>query len=119
MDSSACTLCAMQILLEWNSILKEVLSDSVGFVTVVAPSNQADIKSSLNVLNLQNPLLYDTNNCFLKNNKINNILAKNRTFLLDEQNNIILVGEPIHKPQLWELYKNTIQTLIRNKGKLP
>ena len=55
----------------------------------------------------------------LKNNKLTNILARNRTFLLDAQNHIILVGEPLNNPQLWKLYKNRIQTLIHHKGKIP
>ncbi len=119
MDSSACTQCAMQILITWNKILNEVLSDSVGFITVVAPTDPIKIKLALSALKLENSLLYDTNDIFLKDNKLTNILARNRTFLLDAQNHIVLVGEPLSNSQLWELYKNRIQTLIHYKGKIP
>lgn len=119
MDRSSCTQCAMQILIEWNNLVKEVESDSVGFVIIIYPTDKIELKTALSALKLQNSLLYDTNNNFLKDNKLTNILARNRTFLLDKNNKIILVGEPLNKTKLWELYKNSIQTLISNDGTMP
>lgn len=116
MDSSSCTGCAMQILIQWNRLLREIQSDSVGFVTVVYPSDTNRLKMALRNLNLWNPLLYDTNNKFLINNKLLNVFARNRTFLLDKNNNIIVVGEPLRKSKLWNLYKSNIQTLVGNGG---
>ena len=119
MDSSSCTQCALQILVEWNRMLKEVVSDSVGFVTVVYPVDETGLRLALGMLQLENSLLYDASNRFLKDNKLIRVLARNRTFLLDKNNRVILVGEPFHKPQLWELYKSSIRTLIANKGTMP
>ena len=119
MDRSSCTQCAMQILIEWNKILQEIKSDSVGFVTIVYPTDKAELESALNVLKLPNTFLYDTHNNYLKDNKLTDILARNRTFLLDKNDKIVLVGEPLHKPKLWDLYKKSIQILINNKGVTP
>lgn len=119
MDRSSCTQCAMQILIEWNKILQDVKSDSVGFVTIVYPTDKAELESALNMLKLSNTLLYDTYNNYLKDNKLSDILARNRTFLLDKNNKVVLVGEPLHKPKLWDLYKSSIQILINNKGVMP
>ena len=32
-----------------------------------------------------------------------------QTFLLDSQNRVILIGNPIDNPLMWELYKNEMQ----------
>lgn len=119
MDRSSCTQCAMQILIEWNKILQDIKSDSVGFVTVIYPTDKAELESALNVLKLPNTFLYDTYNNYLKDNKLTDILARNRTFLLDKNDKIVLVGEPLHKPKLWDLYKKSVQVLINNKGVMP
>jgi hypothetical protein len=34
------------------------------------------------------------------------------TFLLDENNKVVLVGSPIRNEMLWELYKELIQSQI-------
>jgi hypothetical protein len=41
------------------------------------------------------------------------------TFLLDKNGKVVLVGDPVNNPPLWELYKSTITTLIKNDGVMP
>jgi hypothetical protein len=41
------------------------------------------------------------------------------TFLIDKNGKVVLVGDPVNNPQLWELYKTTIATLIENDGVMP
>jgi len=41
------------------------------------------------------------------------------TFLLDKNGKVVLVGDPVNNPGLWELYKTTITLLIENGGTLP
>jgi len=38
---------------------------------------------------------------------------------LDKDNRVVLVGNPLHNPPLWELYKRTIQKMIDNDGVFP
>ena len=53
---------------------------------------------------------YDYNNDI---ERLNKFPAKKeyRTFLLDEENNVILIGAPTHNDKLWELYKRQIREL--------
>jgi hypothetical protein len=65
------------------------------------------------------PVFIDEKQAFLKANP--HIPADNRfhTFLIDKNGKVVLVGDPVNNPQLWELYKTTITTLIANGGVMP
>jgi hypothetical protein len=65
------------------------------------------------------PIFIDPNATFVKQNPK---LPKNRqlhSFLLDRNNRVVMVGNPLHNPVLWELYKKTIQRMINNDGLIP
>ena len=116
-DESSCSECVMRSLLLWKRKISE-LTHRVGFIPVVFPADKNEIYTTLKNLRITSPLMYDTDNVFIKRNKLT-VLARNRTFLLDRNNRIVLVGEPILNKSLWELYKRTIQTMITNDGVLP
>jgi len=40
-------------------------------------------------------------------------------FLLDKNNRVTLIGSPLHNESLWNLYKQTIDTLLANGGVMP
>ena len=49
-------------------------------------------------------------------------LPKNKqlhSFLLDKNNRVVMVGNPLQNNTLWNLYKNTIQKMLDNGGVLP
>jgi len=88
---------------------KEVSDEPVGFIPVVYPNEMIDLIDALKALQIEFPLFYDTENKFLEINKMEKTLARNRTFLLDAHNKIIVVGEPLALNKLWKLYKNTLK----------
>ena len=55
--------------------------------------------------------MYDAKNRFKKQNRLD-VSYLNRTFLLDKNNRIVLVGEPLGNPTLWKLYVDTANKLI-------
>jgi hypothetical protein len=38
------------------------------------------------------------------------------TFLLDRGGKVVLVGDPVNNPRLWDLYKTTIAELVEHSG---
>lgn len=60
----------------------------------------------------EHPIFYDTLN---KMEKLNHFPKNNtfRTFLLDKNNHVILVGNPIGNKTLWNLYKQIITREIK------
>ena len=68
---------------------------------------------------MENKLVYvDDRQYFITNNPTIPEDAMFHTFLLDRENRIVLVGNPVHNEKLWELYKNTINQLIKDGGLL-
>ena len=55
-------------------------------------------------------MFYDSK-IFGEKNNLENVLARNRTFLLNKENEIVLVGEPLGREKLAQLYKKCIDSL--------
>ena len=109
LDKNSCSECALRILLHWNEYIQNVSDDSVGFIHVVYPNDASDLKEALKALQIDFPLFYDKENKFLKMNKMEKTLARNRSFLLDAHNRITVVGEPLGSETLWRVYTNAIE----------
>ena len=109
LDKNSCSECALKILLHWSKLLQELSGNSIGFIPVIYPSDTSELIDALEKLQIGFPLLYDIEDKFLDINKLRNALAINRTFLLDSDNKIIVIGEPLASEKLWQVYKNTLK----------
>ena len=121
-DSLICASCEVNRMYEWGQIISSAdsLSQWFSIIYLFTPKNgdvdQVEVKLKADAFNY--PIFIDHNAAFVKQNK----LPKNRhlhSFLLDKENKVVIVGSPLHNPQLWELYKRTINKLISNDGLLP
>ncbi|MDR2410159.1 MAG: hypothetical protein LBE13_18905, partial [Bacteroidales bacterium] len=72
------------------------------FLFVIHSPNYADLGYEL--LYFDYPIIYDKHNSFDKLNHFPPLPY--RTFLLDKDNKVILVGSPINNPKLLEIYMN-------------
>jgi len=115
-DSIVCSSCHIQQIHEWNEIVQ--YADSIGdvFDLVFIFSSKARDLYNVNIAMrkavFKHPVYIDKGNYFHKNNP--DIPSDNRlhTFLLDVNNKVILVGNPLYNKTLWELYKEQIQTKL-------
>jgi len=57
---------------------------------------------------LSHPLIIDTTNSFLRENSFIGINKNNHTLLLNSNNKVLLVGNPINNKKLMKLYKEEI-----------
>lgn len=107
-DSSSCSECAFKIVKQWDELLKDIPAHAdVGFIPVMYPYNKEEIGKLLELYAIEWPLLYDVRNEFIAKNRLK-VLARNKTFLLDENNRIIVVGEPLNAAPLWDVYKKAM-----------
>lgn len=109
-DNYSCGTCMSNWLKIWNDVCDDLLINAE--LVIIVPGN--DINGIQNLLldsHLPNRILLDINRSFLTLNNLDNVLARNRTFLLDSKNHIILVGEPFKNANLIELYSKTIKEL--------
>ena len=108
-DASGCISCQLK-LKEWDNFAKEVFSyseDQITIVKFIAPHRAKDVFFELKSANYTYPVSIDTND---ELNRLNKFPKDNlfRCFLLDENNKVILIGNPVQNPKIRNLYIRTI-----------
>ena len=119
-DSLICSTCQMGKMYEWEEIAAyaDSLSQWFSIIYLFTPKKEDMFKVNmlLRADNFDYPIFIDQHATFVKQNPK---LPKNRqlySFLLDKNNKVVMVGNPLHNPTLWNLYKKNIQKMIENNG---
>lgn len=127
-DSIGCMGCKLK-LPAWKdfiSFLDSVSDHAVKVIFILHPRDEKEMAHLIKYNNFLYPVCLDTNDSFNKINKIPSNLAF-QTFLLDNKNKVIAIGNPIHNPNVRTLYLNLIlsagicesRNLIQTKISLP
>ncbi|MDL2247135.1 DUF1573 domain-containing protein [Bacteroides sp. OttesenSCG-928-J23] len=109
-DSMGCTSCKIQ-LDRWKSVMMEIdslVTKSVLFQFVFHSKDKKDLHYLFKRDKFDYPVWIDEDDSF---NRINNF-PKNRlfyTFLLDNNNKVIALGDPIRNPQIKKMYIQIIK----------
>lgn len=108
-DSMGCTSCKLH-LSEWANYINNIDSiypNKVQFLFFFFPKNGRDIYLTLRVERFIYPICIDTLDIL---NKINHFPSdmQYQTFLLDKNNKVMAIGNPIQNPRIKELYWNII-----------
>lgn len=109
-DSLGCLSCKLQ-LLEWINFIAEVdsvTSRNVSFYFFFHPRNRKELIMTLQSEDFIYPVCIDLKDTFNKLNKFP-LNDKFRTFLLDNTNKVILVGNPMHHPRIKEMYMGQLR----------
>ncbi len=108
-DSTGCTNCKMK-LREWDRLINEFKSDpdvDVEFLMVV---NSGDNKEVINLLrenNFQHVVSFDSSGEYDKSNQLPT-KSQFQTFLLNSENEVLALGNPVTNPKIKDLYKRII-----------
>lgn len=105
----SCTSCGVKTLKIWQEELQKI--DKRVVPVIVVHSTNQEFRKMTDSLSLDLPLMYYDSKIFGEKNKLEDVMARNRTFLLNKDNKIILVGEPIGRKKLTQLYKRCIDSL--------
>lgn len=108
-DSIGCSSCKLQ-LTEWKSFIERIDSltnKSVQFLFLLHPKDVREIKVIAKIKKFNYPLYFDKNDEINKLNKFPSNISF-QTFLLDRNNKVLLLGNPISNPKIKELYINKI-----------
>lgn len=117
-DTMGCLGCKLQ-LLEWKQLIKSVqreLPDSVQFLFFFSPMKKMRIQHELNIALFDYPICIDERDSLNKLNHFPSVVAF-QTFLLDKGNKVIAIGNPIHNPQIRDLYLKIIRGEKNNNKK--
>lgn len=109
-DSTGCMSCKLQ-LPEWSKFICMVDSISHGtipFIFAFQSKTRQDLIHFLKKTGFEYPVYIDEKDNFGQLNKFSSNIQL-QTFLLDENNKVLAIGNPIHNPKIKELYLNIIQ----------
>ena len=114
-DSVDCSTCRLTNLLQWGDFIHKVKNstDNVGFRFIFSPSRRdmGAFMCTAGTLKLSSQIYLDSSNVFARQNPHvpNDVLY--HTFLLDEDGNVLLVGDPVRNIEInkmfWELVMNS------------
>lgn len=108
-DSTGCSDCRLR-LFQWKRLIAEadsLFQDKLGFVFFFQPKNRKEIAYLIKRDNFDYPVFIDRNNLIDKLNHFPHVAAY-QCFLLDKDNKVLLIGNPMLNQNIWELYKQQI-----------
>lgn len=122
-DSTACTPCAMKQMYHWDPFIEKAYKSNhmLQLMFVISPKkNEIDmLNKSLKIAIYDYPIYIDTLSVF---ERMNPHLPKNKalhTFLLDENNNVILVGNPLHNKRIEEMFYKIVEEKLGKPQEQP
>ena len=120
-DSTECMSCKIKRLNNWNKILKldSVYKGRMKFYFVFCPK-RGQVKQTLRSIKLSNlsyPLFLDGNSEFIKDNPQIPRDMRLHTFLLGQDNNIILIGNPLGNKDIRKLFYREVKKRLDNNNK--
>lgn len=114
-DAEGCTPCKLKELLQWKSLIETCNSEKLPvrfvFILNTGGTPRQELDRTVYSMRFTHPVLIDTADSFERHNPQLPDEALFHTFLLDRENRVVLVGSPIGRPKMWELYKRTIEEL--------
>ena len=104
-----CHTCIMD-LLKWEKYFQYFTSKKeLKIYFYFNTKNLAAFRHNINKMKADKyPLIYDQKNKYLENNKLPLTKKQFQTFLLNSNNEVILVGNPLYNEKLMKLYKKEI-----------
>ncbi len=108
-DSAGCTSCKLR-LSDWSQLMSyidSVSNQSVQFLFFFFPKSGVEVYHTLRAERFAHPVCIDENDSF---NKLNHFPSDMmfQTFLLDKDNKVVAIGNPIQNPRVKELYLQII-----------
>jgi hypothetical protein len=108
-DSTGCNSCRLR-LFEWKQLIAEadtLFRGQIGFILFFQPKSLSDVALLFKQTDFRYPVFIDMDNTI---NKLNNFPAHYlyQCFLLDRNNQILRIGNPVMNLKVWELYKQVI-----------
>lgn len=112
MGDITCRQCVFNLMYNWNKVI-DSLDISIELIVILNDNaiSLYDIKNDLNNYNMSVRIIQDKDSCFFLQNNFNELLVKNRNFLLDKNNRVVLTGDPLNNRSMFKLYINTIMEM--------
>ena len=118
-DSSLCESCLARYLRACSQYMEQFDNDSVMLICIIEPCQVHGIQDTLKGIDLSGvSVVVDVDKNYRKKNSIERYNRLFASFLLDSDNRIVVVGDPIRSNSIRELFDEQIEVLVNNKGKM-
>lgn len=118
LNSSICTPCVENYITVSSKFIKNIGSDSVIYVCILQSRPIDSLQLFLSNVNLPGiVVIIDTYNKYGTINSINKYNNMLTTYLLDSENRIVLIGDPLRSNKVRKIYETQINELIKHNGK--
>jgi len=108
-DSAGCSECRLE-LFEWKLLMEEADSlfhGKLGFLLYFQPKNVRDVLYLFSGSQFKYPVFMDTKGLINNENNFPQEMQY-QCFLLGGDNKVLMLGNPVLNPRIWELYKELI-----------
>lgn len=105
-DSIGCSSCKLKNLNNWMPYIDTLKKYNITPVFIISTTNNKseDVDISLKVIDFSYPIYVSYNSEFLKKNQFIPANPLFHVFLLDSNNNVVVVGDPMWNSEIWQLY---------------
>lgn len=113
-DSTECTPCFISRISDWKEVTEELFFDSCRsikmlFIYSPSQSNIQKIKQVVKDTEIDWPIYIDTAYVFLQENKHVPVNRQFHTFLLNDKDEVLCVGNPLYNEKIRNIYKSIIR----------
>ena len=112
-DTTACSSCGLKTMYLWDEFIEaiEAYGEEISLYFVFAPLKK-DLDNfyfTMRTTKLSIPVYVDTMGVFMSENRHIPERADFHTFLLDKDNNVVLVGNPSKNERIWEMFWQIVE----------
>ena len=109
-DSAGCSSCRLN-LFEWKQLMEEtdsLFQGKLGFLLYFQPKDEKEMGGLFVRDGFNNPVFMDTKGVINNLNRFPQVMQY-QCFLLDSNNKVLMIGNPVSNMKIWELYKEQIE----------
>ncbi len=119
-DTTLCSRCLETYFDVVKDYIKQINSDSVLFMCIFQHRSIEEIQPLLKDKEMSNiSIVVDTDNLYLTTNSLDKYTSMFASFLLDKNNCVVLVGDPLRSSSVRELYDKKIKAMLENGAFAP
>lgn len=110
-DSLSCTPCYIESLPKWFKIIDKYDSKKFSAIFILCPTkeDEIDIRLLMEMNGFEYPILIDNNNAFRNANSQISSNSLLHTFLLNDNNEVIFIGDPLSNEKINDLFEQEIK----------
>ena len=113
-DSSFCTPCLINYLKAAESYMEKLNCNSVEFICFIQPKSLVDLEEGISEIDLSNlVLVHDPSNNYSKVNGLEKFNSLVSSFLIDMNNKIVLIGDPLRNSEVKSIYDDYFKKTIK------